>query len=88
MRPVPVPWPGMLRTALAICLPLSAAFALGKGSLGVLPAMGALLGTMADAGGPYLTRVRRVGSAAASGGAAGLATRSTGTAGSPSSPWS
>jgi hypothetical protein len=43
------------------------------GTLGVLPATGGLLGTMADAGGPYLSRVKRVCSAAVFGGAAGLA---------------
>jgi uncharacterized membrane protein YccC len=72
-RPAPVPWPEMIRAVLAICVPLSAALALGKGTLGVLPAMGGLLGTMADTGGPYLSRVKRVGSAAVFGGAAGLA---------------
>ncbi len=68
----PVPWPEMIRAVLAICVPLSAALALGQGTLGVLPAMGGILGTMADTGGPYLSRVKRVGSAAL-GGAAGLA---------------
>ena len=38
----------------------------------MLPATGGLLGTMADAGGPYLSRVKRVCSAAVFGGAAGL----------------
>jgi uncharacterized membrane protein YccC len=75
MRPkrAPVPWPAMLRATLAICVPLSAALAAGRGPLGVLPATGGLLGIMADAGGPYLTRVKRVSSAAALGGAPGLA---------------
>jgi len=54
-------------------VPLSVSLALGKGTLGVLPAMGGLLGTMADTGGPYLSRVKRVCSAAVFGGAAGLA---------------
>ena len=72
-RRAPVPWPEMARAALAICVPLSAAFAAGQGSLGVLPATGGLLGTLADAGGPYLNRVKRVCSAAVFGGAAGLA---------------
>jgi uncharacterized membrane protein YccC len=72
-RRAPVPWPEMIRAALAICVPLSAALALGRGSLGVLPAMGGLIGTLADTGGPYLSRVKRVCSAAAVGGAAGLA---------------
>jgi uncharacterized membrane protein YccC len=71
-RPVAPPWPEMTRAALAICVPLSAALALGKGTIGVLPAMGGLLGTLADAGGPYLSRVKRVGSAAVFGSAPGL----------------
>lgn len=72
-RRAPVPWPEMTRAALAICVPLSVSFAAGRVSLGVLPATGGLLGTLADAGGPYLNRVKRVCSAAVFGGAAGLA---------------
>jgi uncharacterized membrane protein YccC len=71
-RPAPVPWPEMVRAALAICVPLSVAFALGRGPLGVLPATGGLLSALADTGGPYLSRMKRVATAAA-GGAAGLA---------------
>src|SRR5690242_18868943 len=71
-RPAPVPWAEMVRAALAICVPLSAAFALGHGPLGVLPATGGLLGTLADTGGPYLSRMKRV-ATAAGGGASGLA---------------
>ncbi len=72
-RPAPVPWPGMLRAALAICVPLAVTFLFGKGTLGVLPAIGGLLGTVVDTGGSYLNRVRRAGTAAIFGGAAGLA---------------
>jgi len=72
-RPAPLPWPDMIRAALAICLPLSVAFALGDAKLGVLPAMGGLLGTLADTGGSYPNRVKRIGSAAVFGGAVGLA---------------
>jgi uncharacterized membrane protein YccC len=72
-RRAPVPWPEMARAALAICVPLSAAYAAGRATLGVLPVTGGLLGTMTDAGGPYLSRVKRVCSAAVFGGAAGLA---------------
>ena len=43
-RRAPVPWPEMARAALAICVPLSAAYAAGRGTLGVLPATGGLLG--------------------------------------------
>ena len=84
-RPAALPWPEMIRAALAICVPLAVSLALGESKLGVLPAMGAILGTMADTGGPYLTRVRRVASASVFGGAAGLAIGSvtTATAGSP-----
>jgi uncharacterized membrane protein YccC len=71
-RRVPVPWADMARAALAICLPLSVAFAAGRASIGVLPAMGGLLGTLADTGGPYLTRVKRVGAAVLLGGGTGL----------------
>jgi hypothetical protein len=71
-RRAPVPWLEMARAALAICVPLSVAFAAGRGSLGVLPATGGLLGTLADAGDPCLSRVKRVCSAAVFGGAAGL----------------
>lgn len=72
-KKAPVPWSAMVRAALAICVPLSAAMALGRVTLGVLPAMGGLLGTMVDTDGPYLTRVKRVGGAAVFGGAFGLA---------------
>ncbi len=71
-RPVAPPWPAMLRAVLAICVPLAVALALGKGTIGVLPAIGGLLSTMADTGGPYLSRVKRVGSATVFGGAIGL----------------
>ena len=72
-KPAPVPWPEMVRTALAICVPLSAAFAVGKGTEGVLPAIGGLLGAMSDTGGTYLTRAKRVAAAGVLGGAVGLA---------------
>jgi uncharacterized membrane protein YccC len=71
-RRTPVPWFDMLRAAVAICVPLSVALAAGRGTLGVLPAMGGLLGTLSDTGGPYLTRVKRVASACLLGGAVGL----------------
>jgi uncharacterized membrane protein YccC len=69
----PVPWAAMTRAAMAICLPLAVAFAVGQRASGVLVAMGGLLGTVIDKGGPYAARVKRVGSAAVFGGAAGLA---------------
>jgi uncharacterized membrane protein YccC len=74
VRPKPVrpPWPAMIRAALAICVPLSVAFIVGKPTLGVLPAIGGLLGTLVDTGGSYLGRVKRVSSVAVFGGAVGL----------------
>lgn len=72
-RRAPVPWPDMLRSALAICVPLSVAIAIGDRGDGVLTATGGLLGTMVDSGGPYLARVRRVATAGIVGGAGGLA---------------
>ena len=72
-RPAPPPWPAMIRATLAVSVPLAVALALGQKALGVLPAMGGLLGALADTGGPYLTRVKRVASAAVFGGAPGLA---------------
>lgn len=71
-RRAPVPWPDMIRAALAICVPLSVAIAAGQRAPGLLIAMGGLVGTVVDTGGPYLARVRRVGSAAVFGGAVGL----------------
>jgi Fusaric acid resistance protein-like/FUSC-like inner membrane protein yccS len=71
-RPAPVPWGEMLRTALAICVPLSVGIAVGRRDIGLLPALGGLVGTMIDTGGPYMVRVKRVLIAGVFGGAAGL----------------
>jgi uncharacterized membrane protein YccC len=71
-RRVPVPWENMIRAALAICVPLAVAVAAGQRALGLLIAMGGLMGTIVDRGGPYLARLKRVCSAALFGGAAGL----------------
>ena len=73
----PVPWAAMARATIAICGPLALAFAMGDRPVGVLVAMGGLLGTVVDKGGAYKARVKRVGSAAVLGGAAGLAVGST-----------
>lgn len=71
-KPVPVPWPLMIRAALAICVPLAAGLLAHDLAPGLLAAMGGLIAVAVDVGGPYLARVRRVGSAAVFGGAAGL----------------
>ena len=60
-KPTPPPWPDMIRSALATCLPLAVGFAVGKPAIGLLPAMGGLMGTLTDRGGSYLYRVKRVG---------------------------
>jgi uncharacterized membrane protein YccC len=72
-KPAPLPWPDMIRAALAICVPLGTGFAVGKPSIGLLPATGGLLGTMTDRGGSYLSRVERIGAVGVFGGAVGLA---------------
>jgi len=71
-KPAPVPWAEMLRAGIAICVPMAAGIASGQRAVGLLIAMGGLLGIVADNGGAYATRLRRVGSAAVFGGAAGL----------------
>ena len=72
-KPAPLPWPDMIRSALAVCVPLGTGLAVGKITIGLLPALGGLLGTMADRGGSYLYRVERVSVVGVFGGAAGLA---------------
>jgi uncharacterized membrane protein YccC len=74
MRPekAPVPWADMIRAVFAIWVPLAAGFITGRRELALLPAVGGLVGILIDTGGPYRQRVRRVGTAAVFGGAAGL----------------
>ena len=62
----------MVRAAIAVCVPLAAGLAAHKPSLGLLPAIGGLIAVVVDVGGPYVARVKRVGSAAVFGGALGL----------------
>jgi uncharacterized membrane protein YccC len=71
-KPAPVPWGAMVRAALAICVPLSVGIVAGRRDIGLVPAIGGLTGTVTDTGGPYVTRVKRVVTAAGLGGAAGL----------------
>ena len=75
MRPkkAPLPWPDMVRAVLAIWVPFAVGVITGHRDIALLPAMGAVLGVMVDQGGPYRVRVRRIGTAAVFGGAAGLA---------------
>src|SRR5580692_8631299 len=71
-KPAPVPWGAMVRAALAICVPLLAGIVAGRRDIGLLLAIGGLLGVVIDNGGPYVVRVERVIIAAVFGGAAGL----------------
>jgi uncharacterized membrane protein YccC len=68
----PVPWAEMLRASIAICVPMAAGIAADQRVLGLLIAIGGLLGVVVDNGGAYVARIRRVGSAAVFGGAVGL----------------
>ena len=70
--PAPVPWPAVIRAALAVCGPLALGLALGDQLGGLLGAMGGLLGTVVDRGGTYPGRIRRIVIAGIFGGAAGL----------------
>lgn len=71
-KPVTVPWPLMIRAGLAICVPLAAGLLAHDLAPGLLAAMGGLIAVIVDVGGPYLARLKRVGSAAVFGGAVGL----------------
>ena len=71
-KPVTVPWPLMVRAALAICVPMAAGLLAHDLAPGLLAAMGGLIAVIVDVGGPYLARLKRVGSAAVFGGAVGL----------------
>lgn len=85
------PWGTMLRSVIAIWVPLAAGFLTGRAEVAMLPAMGGLLSIMIDNGGPLRSRVRRVSTAMLVGGAVGIgsARSSTGGAGSRwSSSWS
>ena len=70
-QPSPVPWADMVRSTLAIVLPLVAGFVMGQPEPGTLVALGGMLGIVVDNGGHIRQRLRRVGGAAA-GGAVGL----------------
>jgi uncharacterized membrane protein YccC len=70
--PAPVPWPAVIRAALAVCGPLALGLALGDQRAGLLGAMGGLLGSVVDRGGSYPGRIRRIVIAGIFGGAAGL----------------
>src|SRR3984885_1957970 len=72
-KPAPVPWGAMARAALAICAPLAVGIVVGRRDVGLVSAIGGLLGTVTDSGGPYAVRVKRVVISSVFGGTAGLA---------------
>jgi uncharacterized membrane protein YccC len=67
-----VPWGAMVRAVLALWVPMAVAFGTGRRELALLPAMGGLLSITIDNGGPFLDRVKRIGTAGVLGGAPGL----------------
>jgi uncharacterized membrane protein YccC len=71
-KPAPVPWGAMARAALAICVPLSIGIVVGRREPWLVLAIGGLVGTVIDTGGPYMVRVKRAFIAGVLGGAAGL----------------
>ncbi|HEY1705227.1 MAG TPA: FUSC family protein [Trebonia sp.] len=72
-KKVKPPWGTMLRSVLAIWVPLAVGLLTGHAEIALLPAMGGLIGIMIDNGGTLRARVRRVGSATVFGGAVGIA---------------
>lgn len=74
LRPkkVPIPWGAMVRSVIAIWVPLAIGIAAGNRTLALLPAIGGLMTVMVDQGGTYRSRVAVVVTAAIFGGAAGL----------------
>ena len=71
-RPAPVPWGAMARAALAVCGPLAVGIVVGRREPWLVLAIGGLVGTVIDTGGPYVVRVKRAFIAGVFGGAAGL----------------
>jgi uncharacterized membrane protein YccC len=71
-RPAPTPWLRMVRAPLAVCVPLIVMYAVGHVALGLPAALGGLISSVMERGGPYLGRVKRVGTATILGGAVGM----------------
>lgn len=67
------PWLRMVRAPLAICVPLGVAFAVGQVAMGLPAALGGLISTIAERGGPYFGRAKRVAVTVIAGNACGLA---------------
>jgi uncharacterized membrane protein YccC len=71
-KPAPVPWGAMARAALAVCGPLAVGIVVGRREPWLVLAIGGLIGTVIDTGGPYVVRVKRAFTAGVFGGACGL----------------
>lgn len=71
-RPVPTPWVRMVRAPLAVCVPLIVAYAAGHPAYGLPAALGGLISSIMERGGPYLGRIKRIGTAVVLGGAVGM----------------
>ncbi|WP_415947419.1 FUSC family protein [Streptomyces sp. KLOTTS4A1] len=56
-NPAPIPWPAMLRAALAMSVPLAAGLATGHAAYGAIASMGALSGVIGDTAAAYRMRV-------------------------------
>ena len=70
---VATPWLRMVRAPLAICAPLVLGWALGHVTLGLPAALGGLISTVVERGGPYYGRIKRVAATVVLGNACGLA---------------
>jgi len=65
---VPIPWRQMLRSVIAIWVPLAAGILSGDRTAALLPTLGGVMSIMIDQSGPYPARFRRIGIAACGGG--------------------
>ncbi|HVX44887.1 MAG TPA: FUSC family protein [Mycobacteriales bacterium] len=65
--PAPVPWPAVIRAAVAIGLPLAIGDAIGRLDITLFVSMGALSGAISDKRGPYRVRALQISSAAVAG---------------------
>lgn len=72
-REVRTPWLRMLRAPLAICGPLALGYALGHTTLALPAALGGLISTVVERGGPYFGRIKRVAATVLLGNGCGLA---------------
>lgn len=66
-RKAPIPWPRMLRTGVAVGIPVSVGYATGLLGPGVVCSLGALAASIADPSGPYRARVARIGAVSVGG---------------------